>query len=172
MTLAAARSGQAGAQNIGTSATVVLESSSGDPMGTVMMTQWTAGVLVAPEVHGLTLGGHAFTVHAVGACTPDFAAAGGHFNPQDRQHGFIHPDWKRDKHAAGHGGDLPNIYAALDGSARADFFTDDISLETDADHSVFDSDGSAIIVHEKPDAYGEEESDTGNRVACGVIRRN
>ena len=36
----------------------------------------------------------------------------------------------------------------------------------------FDANGSAIIVHEKPVTYGEEESDTGNRVACGVIQRN
>ena len=34
---------------------------------------------------------------------------------------------------------------------------------------VFDADGSAIIVHERPDPYGEGEPDTGDRVACGVI---
>ena len=73
--------------------------------------------------------------------------------------------------ARGHGGDLPNIYAASDGSARADFFTVGIALDTNQPHSIFDADGSAIIVHEHPDAYGEEESDTGNRVACGVIAR-
>ena len=37
-------------------------------------------------------------------------------------------------------------------------------------NSIFDDDGAAIIVHERPDAYGEEESDTGNRLACGVIK--
>ena len=78
---------------------------------------------------------------------------------------------ERGEATGGHGGDLPNIYAASDGFARADFFTDGITLDSDLSHSVFDADGSAIIVHEKPDAYGEEESDTGSRVACGVIRR-
>ena len=169
--LATARSGDAGAEIIGASATAVLASPTGSPMGTVTMTQWPAGVLVAAEVHDLTPGGHAFVIHAIGACTPDFNAAGDHFNPEDTEHGFIHPNWKRGAHTGGHGGDLPNIYAAVDGSARADFFTDGVTLETGVDHSVFDSDGSAIIVHEKPDAYGEEESDTGERVACGVIRR-
>ena len=172
ISLVAIRSGEAGVQDIGAGATAVLESPDGGPMGTVKMTQWAAGVLVAVDAQGLAPGGHAFIVHAVGACTPDFAAAGDHFNPQETEHGFIHPNWKRDEHAAGHGGDLPNIYAGLDGSARADFFTDGITLEVGPDHSVFDSDGSAIIVHEKPDAYGEEESDTGDRVACGVIRPN
>ena len=172
ISLVAVRSGDAGVQNIGTGATAVLASPNGSPVGTVKMTQWAAGVLVAIDAQGLAPGGHAFIVHAVGACTPDFAAAGDHFNPQETEHGFIHPNWKRDEHAAGHGGDLPNIYAGLDGSARADFFTDGITLEVGPDHSVFDSDGSAIIVHEKPDAYGEEESDTGERVVCGVIRPN
>ena len=79
--------------------------------------------------------------------------------------------WRRGESTGGHGGDLPNIYAASDGTARADFFTAGITLDSGPRHSVFDDDGSAIIVHEKPDAYGEEESETGNRVACGVIRR-
>ena len=170
--LVTARSGDADGQSSGTSATAVLASPTGDSMGTVTMTEWAAGVLVAADVHGLTPGGHAFIIHAVGACTPDFAAAGDHFNPEDTEHGFVHPNWKRGKGEGGHGGDLPNIYAAVDGSARADFFTDGITLEAGEDHSVFDSDGSAIIVHEKPDAYSEEESDTGERMACGVIRPN
>ena len=122
------------------------------------------------EVRGLAPGGHAFIVHEVGACTPDFDAAGDHFNPEDAEHGFIHSAWKRGDSTGGHGGDLPNLYAHTDGSARADFFTVGIALDSEPDHSVFDEDGSAIIVHEKPDLYGEEESDTGARVACGVIR--
>ena len=172
ITVLAVRSGQAGTQNIGVNATAILESPDGEAMGTVTMTQWAAGVLVAADLKGLAPGGHAFIIHSVGACTPDFAAAGDHFNPEDTEHGFVHPNWKRGEGPGGHGGDLPNIYAALDGSARADFITDGITLDVGPDHSVFDSDGSAIIVHEKPDAYGEEESDTGERLACGVIRPN
>ena len=140
-------------------------------MGTVTFRQAATGVLVMADLNGLTPGGHAFIVHEVGACTPDFDAAGDHFNPADSEHGLVHPAWKSDKSGGGHGGDLPNIYAAFDGSARADFFTNGITLEEDLGYSVFDSDGSAIIVHEKPDSYGEEESDTGNRVACGAIGR-
>ena len=123
------------------------------------------------DLRGLTHGGHAFIVHETGACTPDFGAAGDHFNPTDTEHGFIHSAWKRGEAGEGHGGDLPNIYAASDGFARADFFTAGITLDVGLRHSVFDADGSAIIVYEHPDSYGEEESDTGNRVACGVIRR-
>ena len=166
------RSGGAAEPTVGLTAAAELESPGGGPIGTVTFRQAASGVLVMAEVRGLPPGGHAFIIHEVGTCTPDFSAAGDHFNPADAEHGFIHPAWKRGDATGGHGGDLPNIYAASDGSARADFFTIGITLDSGPRHSVFDADGSAIIVHEKPDAYGEEESHTGSRVACGVIRRS
>lgn len=155
----------------GLTAAATLQSPNGDPMGTVTFRQAATGVLVMADVRGLEPGGHAFIIHEAGSCAPDFNAAGDHFNPEDAEHGLIHPTWKRGESTGGHGGDLPNIYAASDGSARADFFTVGVILDEGPRHSLFDDDGSAIIVHEKPDAYGEEESDTGDRVACGVIKR-
>ena len=151
-------------------AEATLESPSGDHAGTVTFRQTDTGVLIMAELNGLSPGGHALFVHEVGACTPDFNAAGDHFNPEDSEDGFIHPTWKRGSTTGGHGGDLPNIYAASDGYARADFFTVGFTLDPGPRHSIFDADGSAIIVHEKPEAYGEEESDTGERIACGIIR--
>ena len=165
------RPGEAAERTVGLTAAAALESLDGDAMGTVTFRQVATGVLVMAQVEGLAPGGHAFIIHEVGSCTPDFSAAGDHFNPEDTEHGFIHPTWKRGEATGGHGGDLPNIYAASDGSARADFFTLGITLNSGPRHSLFDADGSTIIVHEKPDAYGEEESDTGSRVACGVIER-
>ena len=50
-------------------------------MGTVTFRQAASGVLVMADVKGLTAGGHAFIIHEVGACTPDFNAAGDHFKP-------------------------------------------------------------------------------------------
>ncbi len=156
---------------VGLTAAATLQSPAGDAMGTVTFRQAATGVLVMANVRGLEPGGHAFIIHEVGSCTPDFDAAGDHFNPEDAEHGLIHPTWKRGELTGGHGGDLPNIYAASDGSARADFFTQGVILDAGPRRSLFDDDGSAIIVHEKPDAYGEKESDTGDRVACGVIQR-
>ncbi len=171
LVLLALRSDEEAQPEVGLTAEAALVSPSGDAMGTVTFRQAATGVLIMADVKGLSPGGHAFIVHEVGACTPDFDAAGDHFNPTDAEHGFVHSTWRSGESDAGHGGDLPNIYAASDGSARADFFTVGISLDTEQRHSVFDDDGSAIIVHEHPDAYGEEESDTGDRVACGVIGR-
>ena len=156
-------------RTIGLTAAATLKAPDGTAIGTVNFRQAATGVLIMADMNDLAPGGHAFIIHEVGACDPDFSAAGDHFNPEDTEHGFIHSAWKRGESSGGHSGDLPNIYAASDGSARADFFTEGITLDTGQSHSIFDDDGSAIIVHEKPDAYGEEESDTGSRLACGVI---
>ena len=149
------RSGGADARTAGLTAEAALTAPDGAAMGTVRFQQTTSGVLVIAEVSGLAPGGHAFIIHEVGACTPDFGAAGDHFDPTDAEHGFIHSGWKRGESGEAHGGDLPNIYAAADGSARADFFTIGITLDAGPRHSVFDADGSAIIVHERPDSYGQ-----------------
>ena len=170
--LLVARSGEAAQPEVGLTAAATLKSPDGDSIGTVTFLQAASGVLVMAYVKGLSPGGHAFIIHETGSCAPDFSYAGDHFNPSDAEHGFIHPGWRRGASVGVHGGDLPNIYAASDGSARADFFTTGIALDTGPRHSVFDADGSAIIVHEWPDSYGEEESDTGNRIACGVITPN
>ena len=155
----------------GLQASAVLAAQSGEAIGTVRLTQSESGVLIEAEAQGLEPGGHAFVIHSVGSCSPDFSAAGDHFDPSDKPRGFVHPNWSRSESDAGaHGGDLPNLYAASDGSARADFFTNGITLESGRDHSIFDIDGSALVVHEFPDDYGEQHSNTGERVACGVIQ--
>ena len=153
---------------VGLTAEAELVSPDGAAIGTATFLQTSNGVLIMAEVEGLAPGGHAFVIHEAGACTPDFDAAGDHFNPTGADHGFVHSAWRNDD-SGGHGGDLLNIYAAADGSARADFLTDGVTLDEGPSHSVFDDDGSAIIVHELPDPYGEEEADTGERGACGVI---
>lgn len=154
----------AAAAGVGERAMAAMAAPDGSPMGTVTLEQGPHGVLVSADVNGLTPGGHGFHIHTVGACTPDFSAAEGHFAPGERGHGFMYADGL-------HAGDLPNIYAAADGTARADFFTALISLAADADTSVFDADGSAFIIHEKPDTY-QADAGAGGRVACGIIERS
>ena len=154
------------------SAAAAMVSPAGAAMGTVIFDQQGDAVVVAMDVNGLMPGGHAVFVHAVGSCSPDFSAAGDHFEVERGSNGIIHPSWKRDPIYGEHGGDLPNIYAHADGSVRADFVTDGFTLRAGEDHSIFDADGSAIVIHEHPQAYGAAEGNTGARVACGVIERN
>ena len=152
---------------VGKTASASLVSSEGEAMGNVNITQMESGVLVAVEAKGLSPGGHALVVHESGACTPSFDAAGDHFAAD---YGLIHPVWQQGSDTP-HEGDLPNIYASGDGYVRADFLTASITLSADAPHSVFDTDGSSIIVYEKPSDYTDDE-DFGERLACGVIRPN
>ena len=153
-------------------AVAAMVSPSGDPMGNVMFRQYDDTVLVAADVEGLTPGGHAVAVHSVGSCTPDFQAAGGHFEPEQNSRGFIHRNWQRETVHGDHGGDLPNIYAHPDGSARADFVSDGFTLKLDQNHSLFDEDGSAIVIYQEPQTYGDIEIGESIRVACGVIQPN
>ncbi len=133
-------------------------------MGTVTLTQGSQGVLVSADLSGLTPGGHGFHIHETGSCKPDFSAAGDHFAPEGIEHGYFNQNGH-------HAGDLPNIYAHEDGTARADFFSGAVTLEEGKSNSILDGDGSAIIVHEKPDTYGAEAG-AGGRVGCGVITRS
>ena len=149
-------------RDIGRSATAAMIAPDGESVGMVTLTETSRGVLVAADVSGLVPGGHGFHIHEVGACEPDFSAAADHYAPMGAEHGYMNPDGH-------HAGDLPNIYAGDDGSARADYFTSAITL-SDGETSVFDDNGSAIIIHEKPDTYGADAG-AGGRVACGVITR-
>ena len=152
-------------RDVGAEAMAEIMGKNGEPMGVVTLTQGPQGVLVSADLRGLPPGGHGFHIHAIGACSPDFSAAGAHFGPGEESHGFM---YSTDTHA----GDLPNVYANADGTVRADAFTADITLAADDVRSLFDSDGSAIVVHEKPDDYGEDSGVAGARIACGVIKRN
>ncbi|MCY3913231.1 MAG: superoxide dismutase family protein [Chloroflexi bacterium] len=171
LVLVVIRPGGAHEPTPGLTAEAALASPDGEAIGAVRFLQTSGGVLVIADIQGLTPGGHAFIIHEVGACSPNFDAAGDHFNPTGAEHGFVHSAWQRGGATEAHGGDLPNIYAAADGSARADFFTVGVTLDMGPAHSIFDADGSAIVVHERPDSYGQSEPDTGARLACGVINR-
>ena len=115
-------------------------------------------------MQGLSPGGHAVSINSVGACTPDFGAAGDHLNPHGGDHGFL-------KGNGPHTGDMLNIYAAVDGSGQADLFATGLTMDSGTDHSLFDEDGSSIVIHEKPDDY-LGDGDWGNRATCGVIQGN
>ena len=143
-----------------------LKDKNGKIVGRATFREEPDGVLVRLEVQGLTPGLHAVHVHAVGKCeVPAFASAGGHFNPAQKKHGFKSPDGP-------HAGDLPNMLVAKDGSGRFEALTDAITLRP-GPTSVFDSDGSAIVVHAaSDDDMTDPAGNSGDRVACGVIVPN
>ena len=132
-------------------------------IGKVTFQQAPAGVLVSVDVTGLPPGGHGIHLHAVGSCSPDFKASGGHINPEGVAHGLLNP-------SGGDNGDLPNLYAAADGTARAEFFTTRVSLNGGDLPGLLDEDGSAVIIHDNPDDHVTQPiGGAGGRIACGVI---
>ena len=141
-----------------------LKNKDGQVVGSATFREGPGGVVVNVDVKGLSAGLHAVHVHAVGKCEgPAFTSAGGHFNPAQRKHGLKSPDGP-------HAGDLPNMYVAKDGSGRFEALTDHISLKTGDPSSVFDSDGSALVIHAGVDDYATDPTgNAGDRAACGVI---
>jgi superoxide dismutase, Cu-Zn family len=142
-----------------------LRNAAGQTVGTATFTQAGKGLRVVLEVQGLPPGVKAVHVHAVGRCDPpDFATAGSHFNPQGRQHGSKNP-------AGPHAGDLPNVSVGADGRGHLESTTELLTLQS-APNSLFDADGSALIVHAAPDDFRTDPTgNAGARIACGVVTR-
>jgi superoxide dismutase, Cu-Zn family len=120
-------------------------------------------VRVSGELFNLAPGTHGIHFHAVGRCDDAaFESAGGHFNPTERQHGLDNP-------AGPHAGDLPNITVPASGRVVVDFTSPRVTLDSAAT-SLFDADGSAIIVHAAADdQHTDPSGNSGARVACGVV---
>lgn len=142
-------------------ATATMTGQDGTGMGQVTLTDTPHGLLVQPRLEGVPGGGHGFHIHETGACEGDFTSAGGHYAPDGNEHGF-------DNEAGYHAGDLPNVFASAEGNVEADMWTTRLSVSGESAPTVLDEDGSAIILHEMPDTYGDEAS-AGGRIACGVI---
>jgi len=125
-------------------------------------------VTITLKVAGLKPGLHGVHLHAVGKCEPDFAAAGGHFDPGPA--GNADPDANHPFHM----GDIPNLEADAKGQGTFTIRTTRVTV-SDGPLSLFDADGSAIIVHGNPDQgiTGAAKSGVsgGPRVACGVIMK-
>lgn len=117
---------------------------------------------------GLKPGRHGVHLHAVGKCEPDFAAAGGHFDPGPA--GNPDPDANHPFHM----GDVPNLEVGADGNGTLKAITSRVTL-AEGPLSIFDADGTAVIIHGNPDQgiTGEPKSGVsgGPRVACGVFAK-
>jgi Cu-Zn family superoxide dismutase len=150
------------------SANAKLYDTIGTQVGDVKLTQEGNGsVLIQARVHDLPPGFHGFHVHAVGECAPPFTSAGGHFDLDAHTH-------------KNHSGDFPVLLVNADGTANAKFHTERFSVA-----DLFDTDGSAIIVHANPDNYTNippryapapdattlATGDAGDRIACGVVEK-
>ena len=128
------------------------------------------------KVDGLSDGKHAVHIHETAACEP-CSAAKGHHDPGP--FGQSRPDSATDEVPASdinhpyHMGDLINI-EVKNGKGSMMHTTNRVTLSAGR-LSLFDADGSSIIIHTNKDTYCDQESDLkkgcagGPRDACGII---
>lgn len=119
-------------------------------------------------VSGLKPGRHGVHLHQTGKCEAPFTSAGGHFDPGPASN--TDPDANHPFHM----GDVPNLEVGQDGKGTLKAVTTRVTLSP-GPLSVFDDDGTAIIVHANEDQgiTGAPKSGVsgGPRAACGVITK-
>ena len=110
---------------------------------------------------GAQTGKHGFHIHEFGSCEDEGKAAGGHYNPEGVQHGFVPKDGMQGAHA----GDMGNIEINEEGEGTLSLLLPGLSLTEGKDNVS----GKAIILHEKEDDFGQPTGNAGSRIGCGVI---
>ena len=155
-------------KNSVSSATTILYNVSGAPIGTAQIWQDKNG-LVYVDIASIALpaGTHGIHFHEVGKCdgstTTPFSTAGAHYNPMGKEHGLENPKGP-------HAGDNPNIVIPASGVGKVAFSTDRVSL-TPGTASLFDADGSSLVIHAAADDQVTNPSgNSGGRIACGVVK--
>lgn len=155
------------ARNAVARAVAVVSDVNGTIVGTAQLSQDAAGI-VTVDIASLALpaGTHGIHFHEAGICqggSTAFSTAGAHYNPLGREHGLDNPNGP-------HAGDAPNIVIAASGVGAFSFSTNRVSL-TAGSISLFDSNGSSIVVHANPDDQRTQPSgSSGARIACGVVQ--
>jgi len=146
--------------------TLQLKGPAGEDMGSATLTEAPRGVVLRIAARGLTPGWHGLHFHEKADCSSaDFKSAGGHMHHDAPVvHGLLNP-------AANETGDLPNLYAAADGTAVAEMFSPSVSLSMADRGPLLDADGSALVIHASPDDHASQPiGGAGARVACAVIK--
>jgi superoxide dismutase, Cu-Zn family len=157
--------GAATVPDLATAQVSLVSATASSVKGDLTLTDEGTAVSIRGEITGLAAGKeHGFHVHEIGQCAlPDFTSAGGHFNPTKDPHGGP-------KSTARHLGDMPNVKADKDGRVTVDVSVKGVTL-VDKDGAPHEILGKALVVHAMPDDYKTQPSgDSGDRVACGVIR--
>jgi Cu-Zn family superoxide dismutase len=144
-------------------AKATLKNVEGKEVGSAVLIQTPAGVLIRLSVKGLPAGERAFHVHAVGKCEPPFTTAGGHFNPGGKKHGMMATEGH-------HAGDLPNLHVPASGELVVEVLNPAVTLEKGKANSLFGPEGTALVIHAGKDDYKSDPAgDAGGRIACGRI---
>ena len=130
--------------------------------GTVSFLETEEGLKIDVIVSGIpTPGKHGIHIHENGSCEDSGNAAGGHYNPDGVQHGFVLET------GAGtvHPGDLGNITIDESGNGTLSVVVPGLGLKNG--HHLID--GKSIILHERQDDGSQPTGNAGGRIGCGLI---
>lgn len=128
--------------------------------GTVSFDRVKDGVLIKAKISGLPEDNvkcygriFAMHIHSGGSCSGNandpFFNAGTHYNPKGCEHPY-------------HAGDLPPLFSN-NGTAEYSVVLNKFTI----DEII----GKTVIVHDKPDDFTTQPSgNSGNKIACGVIK--
>lgn len=128
--------------------------------GTIVFENSKQGLLIKPNLRGLSPGLHGFHVHDNPECANQGEAAGGHYDPKHSQK-HLGPYSKE-----GELGDLPVLFVNQQGIANKTMLAPRL-IESDLY-------GRAIMIHEHGDNYSDFPKKLGGggaRIACGVIKK-
>lgn len=127
-------------------------------LGTITLVDTSSGLLIEPNLQGLTPGIHGFHVHQNPNCADNGMAAGGHLDPK-----------ASNKHLgpyslSGHLGDLPALTVGDKGMAKLPVLAPHLKVADVLNHS--------LVIHLGGDNYSDTPEKLGGggaRLVCGVV---
>ncbi len=147
---------------------VPVKTSKGEDAGTATFIAGKKGKLeIKLALKNLPEGDHAVHIHQKPLCEAPFTTAGGHFNPDSKQHGSQNP-------MGHHNGDLGvNLNVGVEHTVNQIITVDFLSIGTGQPNDITANGGTSIMIHEKADDMKTDPTgNAGNRIACGIIMGN
>lgn len=144
----------------------VTQDGTGEPVGTVTISETDGGASFKLALHGLQPGQHGFHVHENGNCGPTLlngvripaGAAGGHLDPE-------HVGKHEGPVGEGHLGDLPAVEVEANGTVNQTLVAPRIK-------DIATLRGHALVIHIGGDNYKDTPTALGGgggRFACGIV---